>query len=205
MKLPEQKPSLKRIGLGVAGLFVLAAIFGGGAKNQQTPTPNVNGLLPSTSQQTPATQSEASDVQATEVKSESTVTPIPFETTTQNDSSLDKGVTKVAVQGVNGEMTHVFQVTYTNGVETGRQELMSTVSKQPVNQVTLVGTKVAAPVAPRTTTCSSGYYLNSAGNCVQSPGSSPSGATARCRDGSYSYSQSRSGTCSHHGGVAAWL
>jgi hypothetical protein len=33
----------------------------------------------------------------------------------------------------------------------------------------------------------------------------PPGATARCRDGTYSYSQHRSGTCSHHGGVAAWL
>jgi hypothetical protein len=35
--------------------------------------------------------------------------------------------------------------------------------------------------------------------------SPPPGATARCRDGSYSYSQHRSGTCSHHGGVAVWL
>lgn len=33
----------------------------------------------------------------------------------------------------------------------------------------------------------------------------PSGATARCNDGTYSYSQHRSGTCSHHGGVAQWL
>jgi Protein of unknown function (DUF3761) len=33
----------------------------------------------------------------------------------------------------------------------------------------------------------------------------PPGATARCRDGTYSYSQHRSGTCSHHGGVARWL
>lgn len=32
----------------------------------------------------------------------------------------------------------------------------------------------------------------------------PSGATARCRDGTYSYSASRRGTCSHHGGVAVW-
>jgi uncharacterized protein DUF3761 len=29
--------------------------------------------------------------------------------------------------------------------------------------------------------------------------------SARCRDGSLSYSTSRSGTCSHHGGVAEWL
>jgi hypothetical protein len=29
--------------------------------------------------------------------------------------------------------------------------------------------------------------------------------TAVCRDGSYSYSAHRSGTCSSHGGVARWL
>ena len=29
--------------------------------------------------------------------------------------------------------------------------------------------------------------------------------TAICRDGTYSYSQTRQGTCSHHGGVAEWL
>lgn len=29
--------------------------------------------------------------------------------------------------------------------------------------------------------------------------------TAICADGTYSYSQSRSGTCSHHGGVRTWL
>lgn len=33
----------------------------------------------------------------------------------------------------------------------------------------------------------------------------PPGATAKCRDGTYSFSQHRSGTCSHHGGVARWL
>src|SRR5471030_771818 len=35
--------------------------------------------------------------------------------------------------------------------------------------------------------------------------SPPPGATALCRDGTYSYSQHHSGTCSHHGGVATWL
>jgi hypothetical protein len=33
----------------------------------------------------------------------------------------------------------------------------------------------------------------------------PPGATAQCRDGTYSYSQHHSGTCSYHGGVAVWL
>lgn len=52
------------------------------------------------------------------------------------------------------------------------------------------------------------YYTNSFGERVQSPthySSHPSGATALCRDGTYSFSKNRRGTCSHHGGVAKWL
>lgn len=52
------------------------------------------------------------------------------------------------------------------------------------------------------------YYTNSKGERVQSPtyyNSAPPGATALCRDGTYSFSKSRRGTCSHHGGVAKWL
>ena len=51
------------------------------------------------------------------------------------------------------------------------------------------------------------YYINSKGNKVHSPAYAPSiptGASAKCRDGTYSFSQSRRGTCSHHGGVAEW-
>ena len=33
----------------------------------------------------------------------------------------------------------------------------------------------------------------------------PPGATAVCRDGSYSYAQHHGGACSHHHGVAAWI
>jgi hypothetical protein len=33
----------------------------------------------------------------------------------------------------------------------------------------------------------------------------PTGATALCRDGTYSYSKHPAGTCSHHGGVRKWL
>lgn len=39
---------------------------------------------------------------------------------------------------------------------------------------------------------------------TQAPDSRPTGATARCGDGSFSFSTSRSGTCSRHGGVAQW-
>lgn len=70
-------------------------------------------------------------------------------------------------------------------------------------------------VTPRTTTntnslSNDNHYTNVDGNTVHSPAYSnnnsvPSGASARCRDGTYSFSQHRSGTCSHHGGVAQWL
>lgn len=36
-------------------------------------------------------------------------------------------------------------------------------------------------------------------------GQTPAGATAQCRDGTFSYSKNRRGTCSHHGGVATWM
>jgi hypothetical protein len=59
--------------------------------------------------------------------------------------------------------------------------------------------------------CPSGDYTNSTGNCVEDPTApvpgqgAPSGATAKCRDGDWSYSQHHSGTCSGHGGVQAWV
>jgi Protein of unknown function (DUF3761) len=49
---------------------------------------------------------------------------------------------------------------------------------------------------------------NSAGQPAESSthsSSVPAGATAECRDGSYSFSHTRRGMCSHHGGVARWL
>lgn len=53
-----------------------------------------------------------------------------------------------------------------------------------------------------------GTYENVYGNTVPSPyysNSVPAGASAVCGDGTYSFSQSRSGTCSHHNGVSEWL
>jgi hypothetical protein len=55
-----------------------------------------------------------------------------------------------------------------------------------------------------------GSYVNANGNVIHRPahtvsGEAPTGATAQCRDGSYSFSQNHRGTCSRHGGVGAWL
>ncbi len=53
--------------------------------------------------------------------------------------------------------------------------------------------------------CGSGYYENAYGSCTRSPSKKYSfGATAICRDRTYSFSRTRSGTCSWHGGVSSW-
>jgi hypothetical protein len=63
--------------------------------------------------------------------------------------------------------------------------------------------------APQTTLSNDRHYTNVDGQSVHSPayssGGVPSGATAQCADGTYSFSTHRQGTCSHHGGVAKWL
>jgi hypothetical protein len=78
-----------------------------------------------------------------------------------------------------------------------------------VETVKVVNPKTTNTYVPTTSGLSNdNYYTNTAGNTVHSPAYSnsvPAGASARCRDGTYSFSQSRRGTCSHHGGVASWL
>ena len=53
----------------------------------------------------------------------------------------------------------------------------------------------SAPAAPTTRAPVSGQNTNPGG---------PNGATAKCRDNTYSHSAHRSGTCARHGGVAQW-
>jgi hypothetical protein len=55
-----------------------------------------------------------------------------------------------------------------------------------------------------------GDYTNSEGKQIHRPahtksGNVPDGATAKCRDDSYSFSTHHRGTCSRHGGVSEWL
>ena len=52
--------------------------------------------------------------------------------------------------------------------------------------------------------------MNKAEQEVHAPAKSidnmvPSGASAKFRNGSYSFNKNHRGTCSHHGGVADWL
>lgn len=74
--------------------------------------------------------------------------------------------------------------------------------------IAIAGGFVAVELSPPRATadeCGSGYYWSTSHQtCVERPDNSTSDATAVCRDGSDSHSQSTRGTCSHHGGVAQW-
>jgi len=82
----------------------------------------------------------------------------------------------------------------------------------PATQTANISQQVAPPTTPapssQTQLSNDNYYTNSDGNSIHSPAYSntvPAGASAQCRDGSYSFSKHRSGTCSGgHGGVATW-
>lgn len=138
-----------------------------------------------------------------ETKEETKTDDIAFQTENKDDSTLEKGQTQVKQEGKNGTKETKYKVTYTNGKETAREIISEVVTVQPVNKIVLSGTKVTAPVVSSPN--QSNTYTNVDGNTIESPSSNQSGATAKCKDGTYSHSQHRSGTCSGHGGVAEWL
>jgi len=151
----------------------------------------------------PAAVTQEAPTPKIETKEETKTNEIVFQTENKDDSTLEKGQTKVQQEGKNGTKETKFRVTYTDGEETAREQISESIAVQPVNKIILNGTKVTVPtVSPPS---KSNSYTNVDGNSIESPSSNQSGATAKCKDGSYSHSQHRSGTCSGHGGVAEWL
>lgn len=67
---------------------------------------------------------------------------IPFQTVRQDDPTLEKGKEVVAQEGQDGVKTITYKETYTNGKLTSKDVISSKVTKQPVNKIVKVGTKV---------------------------------------------------------------
>ena len=73
-------------------------------------------------------------------------------------------------------------------------------------------TGIVDPDPERTTTATATAAASTAataaalrGDTCSRPAGAPATATAVCNDGTYSFSQNRSGTCSSHGGVRCWI
>lgn len=71
--------------------------------------------------------------------------PVPHEVVEKKDPEAFTGDRKVTTEGVDGEKTITYRVTITDGVETARETLGTTVSRKPVTEQVTVGTK-ARPV-----------------------------------------------------------
>lgn len=70
-----------------------------------------------------------------------TTEAVAFKKTTQNSATLFKGNSKLQTAGKNGSQTVLTRQKYLDGKLIGSEVLNKTVVEQPVNQVTLVGTK----------------------------------------------------------------
>jgi hypothetical protein len=68
---------------------------------------------------------------------------IAYKTKTVTDSSLAAGTKRVRTKGVDGVRTLTYEVTLTDGRQTAKRLLRDAVTRQPVTQVLVVGTKEA--------------------------------------------------------------
>ena len=81
---------------------------------------------------------EVTDV---EVKYESVAKPIAFKKVTRNDDTLQTGKTRIEQEGSEGIKNVKYRVVYRDGVESEREVIEQTISRHPVDQITIVGTK----------------------------------------------------------------
>lgn len=64
-----------------------------------------------------------------------TIEEIPFQTVRELDTILEKGTEKIAVEGIKGERTITYKVTYTDGAETAREKIKEEITKKPIDQL----------------------------------------------------------------------
>lgn len=95
-----------------------------------------------------------------EGKTETVKEVTDFSVVRKNDASLSKGKEKVVQQGVKGEITKQYKVTYENGKEVKRDLVKTETTKQAVNKVIHVGTKVYAPAPSTSKNTSTKTYSN---------------------------------------------
>ncbi|MCA9391402.1 MAG: DUF3761 domain-containing protein [Candidatus Magasanikbacteria bacterium] len=137
------------------------------------------------------------------------VTPAVVPSVTQNAAAVTETPQQPITQTKPIEVEHAVQeqvVAPAPVVESipKLEEKAPVVAPVPVSEPETKAVSEPTPIQ----TAPNGTYTNTAGNEVPSPyyaPSAPAGASAKCRDGTYSFSQSRRGTCSRHGGVAEWL
>lgn len=83
-------------------------------------------------------------IYTTEIKTESVV--VPFEKKTENDDTMYVGETKQKQAGVNGKADVQYEYKYKKGELDSKKEVGRKITLAPVDEITLVGTKVRLPL-----------------------------------------------------------
>lgn len=173
-------PMWAQLPVGVVGsLFALGVVTAPFADQAASPAPV----------QIPVTEPSTSTTLVTTTSSSTT----PSTSTTSTSTTTSTTVTTVA--------------TTTTAAPATAATTPTTAPRVTVTTATTAAV-VRTTVAAQPVSCPNGTYTNTAGNEVCRPyeaPTAPAGASALCKDGSYSFSQTRSGTCSGHGGVSQWL
>jgi uncharacterized protein YabE (DUF348 family) len=118
---------------------------------------------------------------------------LPHKTVQTQDPNVLVGQQTVTQPGADGQQATTFRVLYTDGVETGRQQVSTAVVKQPVDQLVSVGSKPkpAAPAAPATAApAPSGDGLNWAALARCESGGNPRAVNPAGYYGLYQFSKS---------------
>ena len=143
---------------GKVATIVGTSLLGLTAVGAASPQTQTTEPAPRPAAAQPATQTKATpkiETKTVEVKS-----VVAFSTVNKNDASLAQGTTKTVQEGVNGERTITYEVTYADGKETARTQKSDKVTKEPVDNIISVGTYVAPK--PKAQSCDPNY----SGACV---------------------------------------
>jgi uncharacterized protein YabE (DUF348 family) len=90
---------------------------------------------------------------------------IPHNTVQTQDPNAPQGQKTVTRPGADGVQTTVYAVTYTDGVESGRQQVSSTVTKPPVDELVSVGSKPQPAAAPAPAPSADGLNWTALAKC----------------------------------------
>ncbi|MGN0460108.1 MAG: G5 domain-containing protein [Ruminococcus sp.] len=100
------------------------------------------------------------------VKNETETQVVDYKTTVKKDSTMEKGTSEITRYGVEGSKTVTNRNTYEDGVLVSTKVVSSEVTKKPVNQIKVVGTKTTASDTFAGSSGGAGTFVDNSGNTV---------------------------------------
>ena len=103
------------------------------------------------------------------VKKETEIQDLPFERKQEQTSDLEVGTTRIKQAGVSGEKELTYRVVYVDGAEESREIIKENVTKEPVDEIILSGTRPRQTETPPAPAANS-EPSNGGANAVQDSG-----------------------------------